>query len=223
MHLDSMYVLNFLFAPLYFFENVIPNFFPARCFIFLENFFLTSFPNFTNESVEHVIHMPPVRSARLIEGAAELLGQVLALPGLDRPHGGLEIHLVGHEDYRDILGGSHLGDEVPIFYSLVKTVSLCDAVADNEPLPAPHVLLPHRRELHLAGCVQDVQQTRLGVYHSPLLIRVLNSGIMVVDEVVLDILKSESGLAYSAVTEHHNAVPPEATRAACRSRHDLLD
>ena len=44
MHLDSMYVLNFLFAPLYFFENVIPNFFPARCFIFLENFFLTSFP-----------------------------------------------------------------------------------------------------------------------------------------------------------------------------------
>ncbi len=80
-------------------------------------------PNFTNESVEHVIHMPPVRSARLIEGAAELLGQVLALPGLDRPHGGLEVHLVGHEDYRDILGGSHLGDEVPIFYSLVKTVS----------------------------------------------------------------------------------------------------
>ena len=30
---------------------------------------------------------------------------------------------------------------------------------------------------------------------------------MVVDEVVLNILKSESGLAYSAVTEHHNAVP----------------
>lgn len=35
----------------------------------------------------------------------------------------------------------------------------------------------------------------------------LNRGIMVVDEVVLDILKSECGLAYSAVTEHHNAVP----------------
>ena len=51
---------------------------------------------------------------------------------------------------------------------------LCDAVADDEPLPAPHVLLPHRRELHLARRVQDVQQTRLWVYHSPLLIRVLS-------------------------------------------------
>ena len=83
-------------------------------------------PNFTNESVEHVIHMPPVRSARLIEGAAELLGQVLAFPGLHRPHGGLEVHLVSHEDYWDILGGSHLGDKVPIFYSLVKTVSVIE-------------------------------------------------------------------------------------------------
>ena len=50
---------------------------------------------------------------------------------------------------------------------------LCDAVAYDEPLSAPHVLLPHRGELHLARRVQDVQQTRLGVYHSPLLIRVL--------------------------------------------------
>ena len=105
----------------------------------------------------------------------------------------------------------------------------------------------------------------------------LNRGIMVVDEVVLDILESERGLTHSAVTEHHNAVPgvwrndnnmthdkiiiiveeikttgcppkinfccravcvlakqcffeikdkyclpPEATRAACRARHDLL-
>lgn len=35
----------------------------------------------------------------------------------------------------------------------------------------------------------------------------LNRGIMVVDEVVLDILESESGLTDSAVTEHHDAVP----------------
>ena len=35
----------------------------------------------------------------------------------------------------------------------------------------------------------------------------LNRGIMVVDEVVLHILKSESRLAHSTVTEHHNAVP----------------
>jgi len=217
-----MHLLNFLFAPPYLFENVIPNFFPARCFIFFENFLFTSFPYFTHESVEHVIHVPPVRRARLIEGTSELLGQVLALPGIHRPHGGLEVHLVCYEDHGDILGGSHLGDKVPIFYSLVKTVSLCDAVAYDEPLPAPHVLLPHRGELHLARRVQDVQQTRLGIYHSPLLIRVLNGGIMVVDEVVLDILESERGLTHSAVTEHHNAVPPEATRAACWARHDLL-
>ena len=35
----------------------------------------------------------------------------------------------------------------------------------------------------------------------------LNRGIVVVDEVVLDILESESGLTDPAVTEHHDAVP----------------
>ena len=42
-------------------------------------------PYFTNEGVEHVIHVPPVRCARLIEGAAERPGQVLALPGDGSP------------------------------------------------------------------------------------------------------------------------------------------
>ena len=39
-------------------------------------------PYFTNEGVEHVIHVPSVRCARLVKGAAELFGQVLALPGV---------------------------------------------------------------------------------------------------------------------------------------------
>ena len=51
---------------------------------------------------------------------------------------------------------------------------LRDTVADDKALPTPHVLLPHRRELHLPRRVQDVQQTRLRVYHSPLLVRVLS-------------------------------------------------
>ena len=80
-------------------------------------------PYFTNEGVEHVIHVPPVRCARLVEGAAELLGQVLALPGVHWPHGGLEVHLVGHQDHGDVLWGPNLGDKVPVFYSLVKTMS----------------------------------------------------------------------------------------------------
>ena len=86
-------------------------------------YYLMLLPYFTNEGVEHVIHVPPVRCARLVEGAAELLCQVLALPGVHWPHRGLEVHLVGHQDHGDILGGPHLGDKVPVFYSLVKTMS----------------------------------------------------------------------------------------------------
>ena len=73
--------------------------------------------------MEYVIHVPPVRCARLVEGAAELLGKVLALPCVHRPHGGLQVHLVGDEDHGDVLGGSHLGDEVAVLHSLVKTMS----------------------------------------------------------------------------------------------------
>lgn len=43
-----------------------------------------------------------------------------------------------------------------------------DRVADDKPLAAPHVLLPHGGELHLPGRVEDVQQAWLAVDHRPL-------------------------------------------------------
>ena len=63
---------------------------------------------------------------------------------------------------------SHLENEVSVLLCLEEGVLVRDRVADDEALPAAHVLLPHRRELHLPRSVQDVQQARLPVDHRPL-------------------------------------------------------
>ena len=74
---------------------------------------------------------------------------------------------------------SHLENEVSVLLCLEEGVLVRDRVADDEALPAAHVLLPHRRELHLPRSVQDVQQARLQVYHGALLVRVLGISVIV--------------------------------------------
>ena len=61
-----------------------------------------------------------------------------------------------------------LKDEIPVLLGLKEGMFVGDRVADDEPFAASHVLFPHRRELHLPGRVQDVQQARLTVDHCPL-------------------------------------------------------
>ena len=60
---------------------------------------------------------------------------------------------------------------------------------------------------NLSSSVKDVQKTWLRVDDCALLIRVLDGGVVVVDEVVLDILQGEGGLAHPAVAEHHDSIP----------------
>ena len=64
---------------------------------------------------------------------------------------------------------------------------------------------------HLPCGVLDVQEAGLGVDDGPLLVGVLDRGVVVVDEVVLHVLEGEGGLAHPTVTQHHDPVPARGT------------
>merc|ERR550517_1456874 len=62
-------------SPLDRFENIVPNFFPTRCFVFFEFPLLVSLSNLSDQRVEDIIHVAPVSGAGLVEGAVELVSK----------------------------------------------------------------------------------------------------------------------------------------------------
>ena len=106
--------LNLAPAALDRFENIVPNFFPTRCFVFFELSLLVSLSNLSNQGVEDIIHMAPGRTnckkncrrmmrisevrwpvsgAGLVEGAVELVSKWETLFSLHQSLGLLQIHL----------------------------------------------------------------------------------------------------------------------------------
>jgi len=170
------------------FENIVPDFFPSRCLIFLELALLVALPDLSHQGVEHVVHMAPVRCAGFVKGAVELVSQREPFLPLNHSLRLLQIHLVSNEDDWDFLGCSNFCNQVSVLYCLVETVPVRDAVADDESLPTAHVLLAHCREFNLPGSVEDIKEARLRVDDGALLVGVLDRRVMVVDEVVLDVL-----------------------------------
>ena len=83
---------------------------------------LLNLPYFPDETVENIVYMSPVCRTGLIERTTELVCQGFALPDVHRPVGLLQVHLVGHEDHRDVLWGSDFGYKISVFHSLVETV-----------------------------------------------------------------------------------------------------
>lgn len=88
----------------------------------------------------------------------------------------LQVQLVGDENQRNVLGESDACDQFPVLGRLLEAVPVGHGVADDESLAAAHVLVAHRRELHLAGGVEDVEKRRLAVDDRLLLIGVLCEG-----------------------------------------------
>ena len=105
--------LNLAPAALDRFENIVPNFFPTRCFVFFELSLLVSLSNLSNQRVEDIIHVAPghctncrkiapiwwrsvrwpVSGAGLVEGAVELVSKWETLFSLHQSLGLLQIHL----------------------------------------------------------------------------------------------------------------------------------
>ena len=60
-------------------------------------------PNFSDQSMEHIINMSPVGSASFVEWTTKFLCQRLTLATVNHPHGLLQINFVSHQDDRNIL------------------------------------------------------------------------------------------------------------------------
>ena len=89
-------------------------------------------------------------------------------------------------------------DLLPVGGDVLEGLGVVDGEDEKESLPRPHVLVPHGRVLLLSGRVKDVQEARLPVDHHLLAVRVLDGGVVLVHEVVLDQLDGQGGLAHAA-------------------------
>ena len=58
----------------------------------------------------------------------------------------------------------------------------------------------------LSSSVQDVQETWFGVDDSSLLVSIFNGGVVIVNEVVLDILQSQGWFTHASVPQHHDTI-----------------
>ena len=100
----------------------------------------------------------------------------------------------------------HSLDLLSVGGDILETLGVVDGKHDEESLAGPHVLVPHGAVLLLARRVQDVQQTRLPVDDDLLPVAVLDGGVVLVHEVVLDQLDGEGGLAHASRAHHHKLV-----------------
>ena len=82
-------------------------------------------------------------------------------------------------------------DLLPVLADGLETLGVVDSEDYEEPLPGPHVLVPHGAVLLLPGGVEDVEETGLSIYHNLLPVAVLYSRVVLVDKMVLDQLNCQ--------------------------------
>ena len=74
---------------------------------------------------------------------------------------------------------------------VIEGFGIVDGKNEEEAFARPHVLISHGRVLLLAGSVQDVQEACLAIYDHLLAVRVLDRGVILVHEVILDQLNGQ--------------------------------
>jgi len=76
--------------------------------------------------------------------------------------------------------------------NFLKRVPRGNGVHEQEALACAHVLLPHGPILFLSSSVENIQKRNLVVNNALLPVRVFNRRVVLVDEVALDELDSET-------------------------------
>ena len=89
-------------------------------------------------------------------------------------------------------------DLFPVRGDVLEGLCVVDGEDEEEALARPHVLVAHGGVLLLPGGVEDVEQARLAVDDDLLAVAVLDRGVVLVHEVVLDQLDRQRGLAHAA-------------------------
>lgn len=100
----------------------------------------------------------------------------------------------------------HPYDLIPHRLDVLEALLVDKAVDQDEPLPVFDVQVPHGRELLGAGGVKDFQHRGRGVHLDLLAVKILYSGVVLLDERPGDELHGEGGLADPAAAQHHHFV-----------------
>jgi len=158
-----------------------------------------------DEAEEGLIDVCACLGGGLEEGAVEVLCSVLALLSLDLALRG-EIALVAAEDHGYVVGVLDTEDLFAEGVDFVEGAAGGDGVDEEEALAGAHVLVAHGAVLLLAGGIEDVEEGGLAVDGDLLPVAVLDCGIVLIDEVVLDELDCEGGLADTTATNNDNLV-----------------
>ena len=84
-------------------------------------------PDLPDEGVEDVVDVPAVRGRRLDEPAAELVGERLPLLRTHAPLPALlQVHLVAHQDHRNVVGRTNLHTGLSHADAIVNSNSIYD-------------------------------------------------------------------------------------------------
>lgn len=129
-------------------------------------------PDLPHESMKDVVDKVPETRRSLEEWTPELRGQQFPLFGGNCPLV-LQIQFIRDQHEGNVLRQSHPLNQLPVLAGLLEGPSIRYRVANDETFAASHVLVPHRRELHLPSSVQYVQQSCLAIDYRLLLICVL--------------------------------------------------
>eukprot|EP01085_Mycamoeba_gemmipara_P002447 Mycagemm_TRINITY_DN7888_c0_g1::TRINITY_DN7888_c0_g1_i1::g.2447::m.2447 type:complete len:215 gc:universal TRINITY_DN7888_c0_g1_i1:686-42(-) len=137
--------------------------------------------NLPHERVEDLVDVVTSTSRSLKEGAAKLLCQLLALFGGDDTllH---KIALVAYENHRDRVNVLNAKDLVAQAGNFVKGGVRDNRIDQNEALAVLHVKVTHRGELFSSCGIENLEHVNFVVDLNLLLIRVLNSGIILLHE-----------------------------------------
>ena len=135
----------------------------------------------TDELVEGLLDVDASLGRSLEEGAAESLGEVLALSG-----GNLtvvvQIALVSNEHDGDLVLVLHTKDLLTEGGDFVKGGARGDGKDAEETLARAHVLVTHGAVLLLTGSVEDIKETGLIVDGDLLAVAVLDGGVLQEEE-----------------------------------------
>jgi len=139
------------------------------------------------------------------EAVVEALSHLLTLlSGNDT--GVIQIALVAHENHGDIIGILHTENLLAHVRKVVESTKSDDGVHENEALTVLHVKITHGSELLGTGSIKDLQHALLAIDIDLLPVRILDCGIVLLDEDALNELDSKCRLTHTTRAENNNLI-----------------
>jgi len=148
-----------------------------------------------DEVVEDLVDVDLGLGRGLEEGAAaKLAGETLTLLGGDDALV-LQVALVSDENHGDRVAVLDAEDLLAEVREVVERGLGNDTVDEDESLAVLHVQVTHGSELLSSGGIKDFEHVLVGVNLDGLAVRVLNGGIVLLNEDALDKLHGKGGLS----------------------------